>query len=237
MKTPIRTSARLALSTAALYSSTAWTGAVLWYNGDFNSINALTNELSTEVSASRVYDNFVVPVGGWTIDRVWSNNLMGFTTSLASWEIRSGVSGGSGGTLVSSGSQLAATQTASGRSAFGLLEYTVEVGGLSLFLAPGEYWLSVTPVGQGIGRSYVSRTSGSGAAGTPAGDDERAFIDNAQFSLAFASTSSPAVNQQGDFSMGVGGTPGRAVNVPEPASFALVALAVAGAVAARRVRS
>lgn len=234
MKTPFRIASRLSLAAAALCSSTAWASAVLWYNGTADGSNALANELVTSFPANRVYENFVVPVGGWTIDRVWSNNLMDFTSTLASWEIRSGVSSGNGGTLVAAGTNATATQTATGRVFTAIQEYTVEVGDLSVFLEAGEYWLNIAPIGQGSGRSYVSRTSGSDAVGTPAGNDGRAFFDSLSFSLSFVPSSVPAVNQAGDFSMGVGGVAGRAAAVAEPASLALAALALAGAAASRR---
>jgi hypothetical protein len=43
---------------------------VLWYNGDFNGVNGLSNEIDTIVSQGAVYDNFIVPSGGWTINSV-----------------------------------------------------------------------------------------------------------------------------------------------------------------------
>ena len=72
----------------------------MWYNGKFNSLTGVANEINTQVSQAAVYDNFIVPSGTWNINTVWSNNLMNFTTlSQAYWEIRSGVSAGDGGTL------------------------------------------------------------------------------------------------------------------------------------------
>lgn len=114
---------------------------ILFYGGDIDPNNpnadALSNERNTSVTQSSIYQNFIVPVGQtWTIDRLWSNDLMNTTVSAADWEIRSGVSEGNGGTLIASATDVAATQTATGRSAFGLTEYTVQVTGLNEVLAP-----------------------------------------------------------------------------------------------------
>jgi hypothetical protein len=121
------------------------------------------------MSQSDVYDNFIVPVGQqWDISDVFSNDLMTTSVASAHWEIRSGVSSGNGGTLIASGTE-SATPTATGRSLL-ITEYTVEVG-LNVLLNSGTYWLTVSPIDSGSGRSFVSTTSGTGAVGTPPGND------------------------------------------------------------------
>ena len=100
---------------------------ILWYNGDFNNINGLANEVNTLVADAHVYDNFIVPAGGFDITSVFSDDLISTNVTGATWEIRSGVSAGNGGTLVASGSTSTPTVTATGRSGFGFTEYQVEV--------------------------------------------------------------------------------------------------------------
>ena len=53
------------------------TGGILWYNGDFNGVNALANELNTSSGeGSSVYDDFIVTDSrGWDVTAVFSDNL------------------------------------------------------------------------------------------------------------------------------------------------------------------
>jgi hypothetical protein len=92
----------------------------------------------------------------------------------------------------------------------------VEVTGLSVDLAPGTYWLNVTPVGDGSGRSFDSDTSGTNCVGLPCGNDDNAFINSSDFGFVFHNTSSGDVGQP-DFSMGVNGTiQGGGCGTPSP---------------------
>ena len=190
--------------------------SVLWYNGDFNDVNGLANEQNTIVTQAAVYDNFVVTdAGGWDITSVFSDNLANTNITGAAWEIRTGVSEGNGGTLVASGMTATPVVTPTGRSGFGFTEYMVEVTGLNVHLpalpAGQFYWLNVTPIGDGTGRSFDSSTSGTNCVGTPCGNDQNAFFDSTFFGSVFTSTANVA--QPFDFSMGVigigggGGTP------------------------------
>src|SRR5437773_3150973 len=176
-------------------------GDVLWYNGDFNGVNGLANE-----PGSSIYDNFIVPSPGWHVTSVFSDNLENTPATRATWEIRSGVSEGNGGTLVASGMTTMPVVTPTGRSGFGFTEFMVEVTGLSVDLAPGTYWLNVTPIGN-CGRSFDSDTSGTNCVGLPCGNDDNAFINSTTFGYNFHNTSSGDIGQP-DFSMGVVGTIG-----------------------------
>jgi hypothetical protein len=209
---------------------------VLWYNGDFAGSSGLSNEINTLISAGRVYDDFNVPSGGWTINSIWSNDLMNFGgVTQAKWEIRSGVSAGNGGTLLFSGTD-AAAQLPTGRSGFGFAEYTIEVDGLNLPLGPGTYWLMVAPIGPGSGRSLVSMTSGFNSVGSPAGNDDKSFFDSPYFGTVFDYpyiwTAFALISAPNDFSMGASGERGA---VPEPCTFALFGFGALGLLR-RRVR-
>src|ERR1039458_3306637 len=116
---------------AAVRSARADT--VLWYNGDLRSGGGGTvNEQTSNVGVSFIYDNFTVTdPAGWIVDRLWSNDAMQLTgISQASWYIRSGMSVGNGGAVVSSGIGFA-TQTPTGRvnAAIGFTEYSIQISG------------------------------------------------------------------------------------------------------------
>ena len=191
----------------------------LWYNGDFNGVNGLSNEQNTIVSQSSIYDNFIVPSPGWHVTGVFSDNLENITVTGATWEIRSGVSEGNGGTLIASGMTATPVVTPTGRGTFNFPEFMIEVTGLSVDLAPGIYWLNVTPIGNGGGRSFDSDTSGTNCVGLPCGNDDNAFINSTTFGFVFHNTSSGDIGQP-DFSMGVNGTTGCGTPSPTPTATA-----------------
>lgn len=69
-----------------------------------------------------------------------------FDPTTASYDIRTGVSEGNGGTSIASGTGVTLVQ-ATGRNVFGLNEYTVEVSWSEpVTLTPGEYWFNATTV-------------------------------------------------------------------------------------------
>src|SRR5206468_1838957 len=189
----------------------------LWYNGDFNGVNGLANEDNTSLGSGQfasVYDDFNVPSPGWSVTAVFSDNLSSTTVTGALWEIRQGISEGNGGTLIASGMTMTPVVTPTGRSGFGFTEYMVEVIGLNVSLAPGHYWLNVTPIGNLSGRSFDSTTSGTNCVGTPCGNNQNAFFNSNFFGANFTSTSNEG--QPSDFSMGVNGTAGCGTPTPTP---------------------
>jgi len=204
----------LALVLTAAFALNA-SAVTLWYNGDFNQVNGLANERNTIVSQAAVYEDFNVTGPGWNITSVFSDNLSSTVISGADWEIRSGISEGNAGTLVASGTTSAPVVTLTGRSGFGFLEYMVQVNGLNVTLAPGHYWLNVTPSDNGVGRSFNSTTSGTNCVGTPCGNNQNAFFNSTFFGAFFTSTGN--LGQPYDFSNGVIGTV-----VPEPATVGLL---------------
>jgi len=194
----------------------------LWYNGDFNGVNGLANERNTIVTQAAVYDDFNVTAPlGWDVTAVFSDNLITFDPNAAGadWEIRTGVSEGNGGTLVASGTTNSPTVTLINTGCFQYCVYRVEVTGLNFFLPmlpSGEhYWLNVTPIGNGSGRSFNTTTSGANAVGSPPGNDQNAFFNSTYFGAYFTSTANES--QPYDYSMGVIGTV-----VPEPATVTLL---------------
>jgi hypothetical protein len=242
----LRTAAlALAVLTAAAGRPAA-AGSILWYNGDFNGQRTLANGngITPNGNASgnyNVYDDFTVSSPGWIVSDVFSNDDTNFLTTTAHWEIRSGVSSGNAGTLVAGG-DAAATQTLTGRTAFGLPEYTFEVSGLNVLLSAGTYWLTVAPIGPGTGNSFDTETFGANAVGTPPGNNGNSFINAPVLGINYQ----PAINFTGDnptdFSMGVIGTlQGQSLDVPEidpgSAASALALLAMGGTLLNSRRRA
>ena len=230
----------LALTAAFALNTTAIAQAPpgsLWYNGDWNYVNGLANERNTLVTQAAVYDDFNVTAPlGWHVTAVFSDNIfLPFVPTItgADWEIRTGLSEGNAGTLIASGTTNSPVVTLTGRGGFGFPEYMVEVTGLNVFLpmlpSGQHYWLNVTPVDGGAGRSFNSTTSGLHAIGSPPGNDDNAFFNSTYFGYYFSSTS----NVQGpyDYSNGVIGTV-----VPEPPPWAMMAMGAVVLIGVQRLR-
>src|ERR1700730_18604017 len=180
--------------------------ATLWYNGNRDNRDAVTNQTSSTSGGfdGRVYDDFIVPIGQvWTITSVFSNNVRNpfFTIAApttASWESRSGVSAGNGGTLVASGDG-ADVHTATGRTStvfapFSATEFDDKVNGLNVILGAGRYWLSVAPDTNGtIDAAWnISTTSGASAVGTPPGNNGNSFFSSTFTGDSFSPTATSA---------------------------------------------
>lgn len=144
----------------------------IFYGGDLNpsDINAagLSDENTLLIPGSSTYGNYNV-VTGVTVTGIVFNVQAdaNFDPVTASYDVRSGVSEGNGGTSLASGT-VSATVAATGRNFIGLNEYTVAVQLTTpLVLTPGAYWFNVTPTctngGQdgscSVGRFFVSNTT------------------------------------------------------------------------------
>jgi hypothetical protein len=156
---------------ATVASAPAGASGLLYYGGDLdqNGANGLANENDAPIPGSpygaATYDNFVVTGPTWHVTGLFTNNLSQLNPETAYYEIRTGVSEGNGGTLVYSGT-VNVTQTATGRSAFGITEYQ-DLVNVDFTLSDGTYWMSVVPLDPASGgRSYNSRTVGLNGVGT-----------------------------------------------------------------------
>lgn len=215
--------------------------ATLWYNGDLDNRDAISNQTATSASGvdGAIYEDFIVPAGQkWTITSAWSNNVedpffASPSVKSATWSIRSGVSAGNGGTVVASGTTTAAntSETADGTSAvdapFSANQVTITAKGLSVVLNPGTYWLSVVPVTTGLDDSFfsVSTTSGLNAVGTPPGNDGNSYFTSVADGDSFIPTTTLEGPGTWDYSLGVAGT---FVVTPEPSSMVLMLAASFG---------
>jgi hypothetical protein len=193
-------------------------GDCLFYGGDFlddplyppSIPNGLANESTLLVPGTpygaAVWIPFTVPAGEtWDVTGLFTNNLATYgvldqgvePTSVASWSINEEVFAGSGGIVVDSGTS-PATSTTTGRAAFGLTEFTVQVTGLSVTLTAGSYWMSVVPVCTNTADPYCEgiffatdveyiNTTPTNAFG-PAEPIDTSFFDSPLFGLSFDPT-------------------------------------------------
>jgi hypothetical protein len=216
-------------------------GHCLFYGGDFldNPVgppslpNGLSNETTTFISGSpyggAVWVPFTVPARQtWTVTGLFSNDQSTYgvldqapntPTAAAYWAISQGILPGIAGTTIASGTA-AATSTPTGRSAFGLQEFTVQVGGLNVTLTTGTYWMIVVPLCTNTGDPYCSErfflsdveyvnSLPKNAVGPPEPQDS-SFFDSPFFFLTFDPTNGPlgaTFGNGGDaWSVGVLGT-------------------------------
>lgn len=198
---------------------------VIFYGGDFDGVDGLASQVNGPGFTSQVYDNFSLATS-MNIDNVFGNFLDSGSQRGATltWEIRTGVSTGNGGSLVASG-DTAASAVATGNVGFGLTEYKYSADISPVLLSAGDYFLSVA-VNGGDGNIYVSTTDGTNGVGGPLNDDN-SYINSSTFGLNFEATDTIVASP--DFSIGLGGSS----PVPEPASFAVLGL---GAIALIRRR-
>jgi hypothetical protein len=211
----------LAVLILLVATGSAQSAIVLWYNGDTDAKSTTPNQVIQLSQPGAVpFDDFNVTGQVFLVQTVFTNNAiddLAKMTGEARWEIRTGVSGSSGGSIVDRGVGPASFQ-ATGRTVSGNKEYTVTVSGLNLQLTPNPYWLSVAPVSvDGSVHSFLTSTVGAMSIGTPPGNNGNAFSINVQTNASIALT--------GDYSMGVTGL--LPVVIPEPSSMALVGLASA----------
>ena len=242
----------LVLAAGSLSGSAARADVTLWYNGDADGRDALINGTNLFVGKELVYDDFVVPAGQtWTISSVFSNNEMNFTgVHQATWEIRTGILAGNGGTLVASGRWSGDTNHQRNADRHpGLGVGRTKARSRRPFPrsrsrpASRISWPSrpTVPTRSRASNSFTSETtSGAGAIGTPPGNNGNSFINNnlaPPFSFNFTPTSDNSVEGAGtwDYSLGVVGT-SASIAIPEPSTLSLFTLTGLAGLAVARYR-
>ena len=220
--------ASLSLFTVLLCTVAAYADQLYFYGGDLDSNNpvAIANENDALDSGnpygSAVYQNFYA-LSNITVSGLFTNNLSSITPTSGYWELRSGVSAGNGGTLIASGTG-PVTNTPTGRSAFGYVEYTNLVSGLSVSLSAGQYWLAVVPECLTCdGRAFNGDTAGLNSVGKS--DLNLEFVNSPGFGENFVSLGP-------EFPTGSSGV----YVVPEPGSVMLLGAGIAGVIRTLRRR-
>jgi hypothetical protein len=177
-------------------------------------IHGLANENTLFVSGNpygaAVWIPFTVPAGQkWDVTGLFTNDQASYgvldqgtqPAAVAYWAINQQVSAGSGGVEIDSGTS-PATSTPTGRAAFSLTEFTVQVKGLSITLAPGAYWLTVVPICTNSANPYCDgiffasdveylNSTPVNAYG-PAEPLSQSYFDSALFGYVFGPTWGPA---------------------------------------------
>ncbi len=232
---------------SAACCSTSVHGAILWFNGTYDLNDAYVDETTVPINyyvsgtylleKSLVYDEFVVPSGQtWTVTSLFADDQESYAVAptKATWEIRSNMSTGSGGTVDYSGDTAVTltTLTAADGNNYIDTEYQISATVPSDVLTAGTYWLAVAPDSAGYygDQSYIETTSGANSVGQAPANGGETFINNnltaGNGGLSFAAI---PYNVAG----GVSGT-AVIVTVPEPTSVIFVSAVFAGFVGLTR---
>jgi hypothetical protein len=204
----------MVLAGALLCAREARPSAILYYTGDANGPTAYGNyqDLSGKINIpeSQVFEDFIVSPGSpWNITGMFVNetDLGPSNVTEAIWSIRTGMGPGNGGTVLYSG-ESPATEGAGTIS-------QISISGLNITLPPGQYWMNVTP--QTNGTKLIANT-------TNGVNEIDATLTNAGLWYEARLENYTPVNA--DFSIGVTGV--AVASAPEPASWMLMAAALAG---------
>jgi hypothetical protein len=173
----------------------------LFYGGDLNVTDpnaaGLSDENTLLIPGSQTYAAYNVPSGvnvGVTGILFNVQSSVNFDPQTASYDIRTGVSEGNGGTSVASGTG-SITVAATGNNFIGLNEFTVLVRFPVVYLGAGEYWFNVEPQctnGATDGSCYEGRIFASNTTqnmhGVLAGaqPDGSAYLNSSYFGFTWA---------------------------------------------------
>lgn len=127
--------------------------AIIFYGGDINgndpNAQGFANGNTETVPGASTYGGVLAPpLGRVVAGGTFGNNtaFFGYFDGIGTYDVRTGVSEGNGGTVVESGTG-AETETPTGREPFGLVEYSTYVKFAKPITAtPGTiYWVNETP--------------------------------------------------------------------------------------------
>lgn len=207
---------RVALLALAGVSSSAH-AALLFYGGnaDYINGNTLPHSAPEQHQSARVYDDFRL-IERSQINSLFADHQMtdGYVPTHAEFEIRTGMSAGSAGTLVAANGFVVCESTPTGRvhPISQVPEFRIRVQGLQLNLDPGAYWIMIRPFVPSL-EAYLRETNGENAVGSPIGNGNSFWV------YGFAGANYSLIPNSFDAPYGVEGT-----IVPEPGTFALLGI-------------
>lgn len=144
---------------------------LLFYGGEWDPVNgnAFPHSAPEQFQTARIYDDFHLPSISH-IDAVFGEHFIaqGFVPTRAQYEIRTGMSNGSPGTLVAVNEDVPCEVIATGRFSpvSNTPEYRVRIPQLDVLLDPGTYWLMVRPYHPGL-EVALGETIGANGVGSP----------------------------------------------------------------------
>ena len=197
-------------------SALANASPAVFYAGDVANVGGCRAQVNYPIGFdSRLYDNFTLGQATNIDGLSASFSINGTNATSVSWEIRSGVQAGSGGTLLYSGTN-ACTNTY--ENTWSTYKYVASIP--TITLGPGDYYLSISANG-GSDWIYVAGTLGDNAVGGPIADG-KSIWNCPQFGFNWLPVE--VVNNGNSFNCAYGLT-GTAV-VPEPSSILTLSLGV-----------
>jgi hypothetical protein len=223
----------IAMAGLTLATSLASARTVKYYGGDPDDVSGLL-DIRSAISDALVFDDFNWSGGG--VDRLFGNyssNANAFANAVVAmeFEIRSGVSAGSGGTLVASGSTTNFTWVDTGVDYLGSDGFrgTADVNNFNL--AAGTYFLALRPVfsvpSSSVPFSYLLSTNGTNSVGTPIGNGNSFFQSTGGSAGLFNYQPADADDLLGtgtwDFSQGL-----EMIPLPTGAAMGLAGIAMVG---------
>lgn len=171
-----------------------------FYGGDLDISNfnaaGLSDENTLLIPGSSTYGEVNVPAGMTASIKGILFNIQAsaaFDPMQASYDIRTGVSEGNGGTSIASGTSRIRVQ-ATGRNFLGLNEYTILAQFSPITLTTGSYWFNVTPMctntldgSCSVFRHFVSNTTGEANAVNPGLQPRHEmFLNSSYFGFTWA---------------------------------------------------
>jgi hypothetical protein len=142
----------------------------LFYGGDSLKANGLANEEDVIVSKAEVLVPFDVPkTQQWNAIGLFTNdfsNMDVLDPQQAAWSISTDITEGKCGPAMVSGKSHASFKP-TGRSGFGLTEYTTLVKIKPVQLTPGRYWLTTVPICTNVSNCTAARYFVSTFTGKP----------------------------------------------------------------------
>ena len=251
------------LLAAAILTASPLAGQTLVYQGNRTSTVACSAKVVNSKNQCMMYDNITVGDNGWDVTGLFGNfyqpdvaGMVPWTSAM--WEIRTGMSEGNAGTLLYGGEgfEVSATHQATGRTLSGGTTFTEYLATLTipqLYLAPGTYWIGISPVFDHMFGSYFGAYAAWTEPGASGGINSQADGSGIAW-VAYSSVNNYAVVTH-DFSYGVlgtisengnpgtdpgnGGTPGTGPGtaVPEPGGLGLLAAGLMVMAGLRRRRN